>query len=258
MGPMKALLVCAAATLLWPRTADAGLLDFLGFGHNPSNQPTAAALPGSLSQDQVVQGLKEALAKGVQHAVSSLGHDDGFLTNLQVKIPVPPKLHTVEKTLRLMRQDQLADDFIATMNHAAEQAVPQAAQVFGDAIKTMSITDAKAILVSTNNAATQYFRRTTETNLFARFKPIVKQATDRAGVTSAYKRFMANATQSKSFVALGQSVLGTESLDLDSYVTTQALDGLFTMIAQEEGRIRENPLARTSDLLQQVFGAAAR
>ena len=254
---MRILLVFSLMTLSLP-SAQAGLLDMLGLGKNPSNQTAAVALPASLSQDQVVQGLKEALGKGAQQAVSNLGHDGGFLTNLSVRIPVPAKLQDVEKTLRFLKQDKLADEFVATMNHAAEQAVPKAATVFSDAIKGMTITDAKTILTGTNDAATQYFRRATETNLFVQFLPIVKAATDQAGVTSAYKRFMAKATPGLAFGSFGQSLAGAESVDLDSYVTSKALDGLFAMVAAEEKRIRENPIARTSALLQQVFGAVAK
>ena len=206
----------------------------------------------------MVQGLKEALGKGVQQAVSRLGHDGGFLTNANVRIPMPEKLRTVEKTLRVLKQDKLADDFVATMNHAAEQAVPEAAGVFADAIKGMSIADARAILTGTNNAATQYFRRTTETNLFVKFLPIVKQATEQTGVTSAYKQLMAKAEGANSFGSFGRSLLGAEDLDVDAYVTNKALDGLFTMVAAEEKLIRENPAARTRALLQKVFGAATK
>jgi hypothetical protein len=255
---MKTLLTI---TLLVSLTnARAGLLDALGFGKKATNEAAAvsAGLPASLSQDQVVQGLKEALGKGVQQAVSRLGHDGGFLTNLAVKIPMPEKLHTVEKTLRVLKQDKLADEFVTTMNHAAEQAVPAAAGVFGEAVKGMSIADAKTILTGTNNAATQYFRRTTETNLYVKFLPIVKRATDQTGVTSTYKQLMAKAGAANSFGSFGRSVLGAESVDVDAYVTTKALDGLFKMVAEEEKRIRENPAARTSQLLQRVFGAVAR
>ena len=237
--------------------AQAALLDSLGFGKKGTNE-TSSGLPASLSQDQVVAGLKEALGQGVQRAVSQLGHDGGFLTNLNVKIPMPEKLRSVEKTLRALKQEKLADDFVTTMNHAAEQAVPEAAGVFGQAIKAMSITDAKNILTGTNNAATQYFRKTTGTNLFEKFLPIVKKATDETGVTSAYKQLMEKAGSGSAFGSLSQSVLGAESMDVDAYVTNKALDGLFKMVAEEEKRIRENPVARTSDLLQTVFGAVAK
>ena len=239
-----------------PASLAASLLDALGFGNKSTNQ--TSTLTAALSQDQVVAGLKEALGKGVQNAIAQLGHDGGFLTNISVKIPIPEKLRTVEKTLRALKQDKLADDFVNTMNHAAEQAVPEAASVFSEAIKGMSIEDAKNILAGTNNAATQYFRKATETNLFERFLPIVKKATDQTGVTSTYKRFMEKASGSNVFGGFGQSLLQGESVDVDGYVTNKALDGLFKMVADEEKRIRENPVARTTDLLQKVFGAVAK
>ncbi len=238
--------------------AHAGWLDFLGLGKTATNQTGTAGSVVTLSEQQVVQGLKEALGKGLQQAVTRLGQNGGFLTNSSVRIPFPEKLRTVEKTLRTLKQDKLADDFVATMNHAAEQAVPQAAPVFSDAIRSMSMDNAKAILLGTNNAATDYFRRTTETNLFVKFLPIVKQATSQAGVTSAYKRLTDQVQGANTFGSLGRTLLGTESVDLDSYVTGKSLDGLFTMIAKEENQIRADPAARTSELLQKVFGAVAK
>ena len=243
-----ALAVCLSADA-------ASWLDALGLGSKSTNQSSAPSVLGvSLSQDQMVAGLKEALDKGLQNAIGSLGHDGGFLTNLDVKIPMPEKLQTVEKTLRALKQEKLADDFVTTMKHAAEQAVPQAASVFADALRAMTIEDAKGILTGSNNAATVYFRRNTETNLYQKFLPIVKKATDETGVTSAYKRLMQKAGGG-AFGSFGQTLLQGESLDVDSYVTDKALDGLFLMVSQEEKRIRENAAARTTSLLQKVFGA---
>jgi len=257
---MKVTFSVLIALLVSLDTSQADLLDSLGFGKKGTNETSSltSSLPASLSQDQVVEGLKEALGKGVQRAVSQLGHDGGFLTNLNVKIPMPEKLRAVERSLRALKQEKLADEFVVTMNHAAEQAVPEAAAVFGQAIKGMSIADAKAILTGTNNAATQYFRKTTETNLFEKFLPIVKKATDQTGVTSSYKRLTEKADAANSFGSLSRSVLGTEAMDVDAYVTNRALDGLFKMVAEEEKRIRENPVARTSELLQTVFGAVKK
>ncbi len=177
------LLACLSAA-----SANADLLDALGLRKTPAdtNSPALSAL----SHDQVASGLKEALAKGLEQAVTRLGHDGGFLTNLDVHIPMPEKLHTVERTLRSLKQDKLADDFIATMNHAAEQAVPEAAPIFTDAVKQMTIADATAILTGTNDAATTYFKNATRSNLFARFRPIVQKATGKTGATSAYKNMM--------------------------------------------------------------------
>ena len=216
----------------------------------------------TLSQDQMVQGLKDALAKGLQQAIASLGHDGGFLTNLNVKIPMPEKLQTAEKALRAMKQEKLVDDFVITMNHAAEQAVPEAGSVFADALKQMTIEDAKAILSGPNDAATQYFQKTTQTNLYARFYPIVQKATQQTGVTAAYKNLMEKANVAQGLgsfgSALGGSLLGKDSLDIDAYVTNKAMDGLFKMVAQEEQQIRQNPVARTTDMLQKVFGAVKK
>ena len=212
-----------------------------------------------LSQDQMVQGLKDALARGLQQAIAGLGHDGGFLTNLDVKIPMPEKLQTVEKALRAMKQDKLVDDFVTTMNHAAEQAVPEAGSVFAGALKQMTIEDAKAILGGPNDAATQYFQKTTQTNLYAKFYPIVQKATQQTGVTAAYKSMMEKANVGQGLgsfgSALGGALLGKDSLDIDAYVTNKALDGLFKMVAEEEQQIRQNPVARTTDMLQKVFGA---
>ena len=238
----------------------ADLLDQLGLGQKKSTNQTAGSTSTltALSQDQMAGGLKEALGKGVQSAISRLGHDGGFLTNMNVKIPMPEKLRTVEKTLRTLKQEKLADDFVNTMNHAAEQAVPEAASVFGDSIKQMSIADAKTILTGTNNAATEFFRKTTSTSLHAKFLPIVKQATGKAGVTAAYKNMMSKVSGENALGGALGGFINQDAMDIDSYVTKRAMDGLFKMVADEEKRIRENPVARTTDLLQKVFGAATK
>jgi len=157
--------------------------------------------------------------------------------------------------------EKLADDFVLSMNNAAEKAVPEAASVFSDAIKQMTIADAKTILTGTNNAATQYFRRVTETNLFTRFYPIVTNATQQVGVTAYYKQMLTQVSGGSSGLRGllgGTSVTKLDGFDVDTYVTTKALDGLFKMVADEEKRIRENPMARTTDLLQKVFGSSAK
>ena len=195
----------------------------------------------------------------LQQAIAGLGHDGGFLTNLNVKIPMPEKLQKVETALRAMKEDKLADDFVTTMNHAAEQAVPEAGSVFADALKQMTIEDAKSILSGPNDAATQYFQKTTQTNLYAKFYPIVQKATEKTGVTAAYKNVTETANIGKGLgsigTALSGSVLGQDSMDIDAYVTNKAMDGLFKMVAEEEQQIRQNPVARTTDMLQTVFGA---
>ena len=258
---MTSRVLILLATIAFGLTSQAGWRDLLGQGKKAANAPAAsAALPGALSQDQMVQGLKEALGKGVERAVSSLGRAGGFLTNLNVKIPMPEKLQTVEKTLRGLGQNQLADDFVASMNHAAEKAVPEAAAVFGDAIKQMTVTDARAVLSGADDAATQFFRRTTQTNLYARFHPLVQQATAQVGVTARYKELTSKVGAAQSLGGLlgGGAKPAPAAMDLDGYVTDKALDGLFKVVAEEEKRIRENPLARTTDLLQKVFGSVVK
>ena len=204
----------------------------------------------ALSDNQIVAGLKEALGDGVETSIKTLGHQDGFLANNLVRIGMPDSLKSVEKLARQAGQGAVVDEFITSMNRAAEQAVPEAATILGDAIRQMSVADARSILSGPDDAATQYFRRTSEGKLSDKFLPIVKQATDQAGVTSAYKSLMKQAGGGM----LG-GFLGSSSLDLDNYVTNKALDGLFKYIAIQEREIRENPAARTTDLLKQVFGS---
>jgi hypothetical protein len=244
------ILLVTLVLVLNPISPTAGMFDWLGLGKNAVKDTPALAT--ALSSDEIAGGLKEALSKGVERAVGTLGRQDGFLKDLSVMIPTPAPLQKVETTLRALGQDKLVDDFVTTMNRAAEQAVPEAAAVLGDSVKQMTLSDAKTILTSTNNAATAYFRRTSETNLYARFLPIVQKATAQTGVTSAYKTM----TEKASFGGISaMSVLGQNTPDLDGYVTRKTMDGLFLKIGDEEKRIRENPVARTSDLLQKVFGA---
>ncbi len=244
--------------LLWSSCLTYGAANpIISSGPRSGTQPQSGAGAGINfpPQEQLVQGLKEALEKGIQQAVAELGHDGGFLTNLQVRIPMPPRLQTVDKTLRVVGESQLADQFVATLNHAAEQAVPQATAVFIDAVRHMTIADAKSILTGPSDAATQYFRRVTATNVYQRFLPIVKSVTDKTGVTSSYKRLLDTVSQNKYLGAIETVLLNGQPVDIDAYVTDHALDGLFKMMAEEEARIRQDPLARTTQLLQKVFGA---
>lgn len=201
-----------------------------------------------LAQEEIARGLKEALSKAVQKAVTDLAKPGGFLDNLNVKIPMPPQLQQVEKGLRMLKQDKYADEFVATMNRAAERAVPESATVLAGAVSQMSLDDARAILKGQNDAATQYFRKTCTPQLTEKFQPIVAKATAETGVTGAYKDLMAKAGPLAGF-------MNKDVTDVDGYVTRKALDGLFVMVADEEKRIRENPAARTTDLLKKVFGA---
>src|SRR6267142_5606830 len=217
----------------------------------PSTPPSSSAASSSiaaLSSEQVAQALKEALGKGLQHAVSTLGQPGGFLTNLTVKIPIPDKLQLIEKGLWAINQGQYADQCITTMNQAAEQAVPAAADVFVTSLKNISVQDAKGILNGPQDAATQFFRKATETELTAKFSPIVQQAMTKCGTTAAYQQLLDKA---KGVTPL----FSNPSLDLNAYVTSKAMDGLFKTVAEEEKRIRENPVERSTELLKSVFGS---
>ena len=201
----------------------------------------------TLTDSEIVNGLKEALSKGTKSAVSNLGRYDGFFKNPRVKIPMPDSLEKVEKAMRTLKQDKIADEFILSMNRAAEQAVPEAASIFSDAIRSMSFSDAKGILQGPDDSATQYFKRSSKTRLTEKMLPIIKKSTDAVGVTAKYKNMVDK---------LGpvSSLVDTKSLDIDQYVTDKALEGLFRLLADEEKLIRHDPAARTTALLKKVFG----
>jgi hypothetical protein len=253
MSTTKTLAALLAASLLSAAgMANAGWLDNLlekvqGVEKTPAGQAAVSAL----TDDEVVRGLKEALAQGTRQAVSELGRDGGYLDNAKVRIPMPDKLQKVDKLLRTLGQGRYADEFVATLNHAAEKAVPQAAGIFADSVSKMSLDDARDILRGGDDAATRYFRKTSETRLRESFLPLVRTATDQAGVTSAYKKLMKRAGPYAAY-------LGEDATDLDGYVTGKALDGLFRMVAEEEARIRRDPAARTTDLLKKVFGSLSK
>jgi hypothetical protein len=223
-----------------------------------SRSPAAANLPGN----EIAAGLKEALAKGTTQAINSLGRDGGFWNNPAVRIPLPGKLEQAGKLARQLGQGAKVDAFELSLNRAAEKAVPQVADIFGEAIRKMTLQDARGILTGGDHAATDFFRRVAGDALTARIHPIVAKATDSVGVTQKYKAF----TSGGSGGALG-NVLGAlgggksgaagnagSPMDLDNYVTAKTLDGLFTTIGQQEQSIRRNPGARTTDLLKKVFG----
>jgi len=250
---MKHILVVALAACFAAIQIHAGFLDALGLAKPRTNSAGSAAV-STLSNDQIAQALKEALGAGVQRAVTQLGREGGFMGDLNVRIPMPENLRTVERTLRSLKQDKLVDDFVLTMNRAAEKAVPEAAETFSAAVKSMTIEDARSVLMATNDAAAQYFRRSTETNLYEKFLPIVRESTQSAGVTAAYKRL--SGTTTGRFGSVGRALGGGDSVDVDAYVTRKTLDGLFKVVADEERLIRANPAARTSQLLQKAFGSA--
>ena len=203
----------------------------------------------AVTTGEISSGLKEALTKGVRFAVDTLGRENGFLDDVRVKIPLPKSLQKLEKALRIAGQGKAVDEFVSSMNHAAEKAVPVAIDVFVDSIKKMTFDDARKILFSgEQDAATQFFRRTSEETLREKFRPIVEKFTGEVGVTQRYKDMVAKGGPVAKFL------VGKDATDLDAYVTQKALDGLFFMVAEEEKKIRKDPLGRTTSLLKKVFG----
>lgn len=247
-GLFKAGLVAALLLIIAPAHADWKDKLKSALGDDDESAESAEATDG-LSADQRVEGLKQALSQGVTTAIETLGVADGFWADDAVRIPLPDTLQKLEKAARKVGADRYVDEFHLTLNRAAETAVPAAAGVFGDAIREMTVEDAMTIIRGPEDAATQYFRQQTEAALREQFAPIVQDATETAGVTSAYKQL-----QKKSGGLLARFGRSDEDVDLDRYVTDRALDGLFVYVAAEEKRIRENPVARTTDLLKALFG----
>ena len=209
---------------------------------NSRSNPTAAAL----SNDKITAGLKEALKVSTGKAVAATGKPDGFLKNEAIKILLPEKLRTAGKGMRLLGVGPQLDELEIGMNRAAEQATPLAKQIFFNALLKMSIDDARNILTGRDNAATEYFRRQSSGELTAAFKPIVHQAMQRVGVIKQYNQLMQN--------SMAAPLLQTQGFDLDNHVVGKTLDGLFYMLVQEEKQIRQDPAARTTALLREVFG----
>ena len=209
--------------------------------------PTYSLSIADLSNKDAVEGLKAALDKGTQIAVQRLGTENGFFGNDKLKIPLPESLKRVESALRLAGMGRQADELVLRMNRAAEAAVPEAKALFVNAVKQMSVLDAKGILSGGNDAATQYFKRTTSVPLEQRFLPIVKKSMAKVKLAEIYEQYAGKAAQ------LG--LIKKEDVNLENYVTRKGLEGLFTVVAEEEAKIRANPVQETSKIIQKVFGA---
>ena len=208
---------------------------------------TAQAQLDKITKQDATAALKAALEKGSTAAVANLGKVDGFLGNPQVRIPLPDSAQRAEHAMRRLGMGKYADELIVTMNRAAEQAVPQARTVFVDSVKKMSVQDAKTIISGGDTAGTEYFRRTTRTELHKRFLPIVEKSTAKVQLAQKYEQFADKA------VTVG--MLKKEDANLDEYVTQKALDGLYVMMAEEEKKIRKDPVGTGSSIIKKVFGA---
>ncbi len=201
----------------------------------------------ALSNQDAVSGLKAALERGSGIAVDVLGRTDGFFGNGAVKIPLPDSLKKYEKLMHSFGMGKYADELVLTMNRAAEAAVPEARKLFVDSIRNMSVQDAKGVLTGGQTAGTEYFKRTTTDPLRVKFLPIVKKATAKVKLAEKYNQYAQKGVQF--------GLVKKEQANLDDYVTQKALDGLFFMVAEEEKKIRQDPVKAGSDIIRKVFGA---
>jgi hypothetical protein len=209
-----------------------------------------AAGLADISNRDAINGLKEALTRGSHAAVARLGVDNGFFGNDRVKIPLPPSLRRLEAVIRSIGMSPHADELVLRMNRAAEAAVPEAKTLLVDAVKKMSVQDAKGILTGGEDAATQYFKRTSSEPLAKRFQPIVKKAMQKVKLAEKYDEIAASGAK------LG--LVKEEDAQLEDYVTRKALDGLFIVVAEEEKKVRQDPARAASAILRKVFGAIGK
>jgi hypothetical protein len=241
---MKRLVLFFAAALAFQTSQAQNLLDR---ATNAINTGAAAATQGNgLSNDEVVKGLREALTIGSGNASGTASKRDGFLKNNLIKIPFPKEAKVVETKARQIGMGSQVDKFVTTMNRAAEEASKEATPVFVNAIKTMTITDGISILRGGDNAATTYLKGRTTAELTSKFSPIVKKAINKVELTKYWKPIITGYNKIPG--------LKKQNPDLDRYVTEKTLEGLFTLLGQEEAKIRKDPVAQVTNLLRRVFG----
>jgi Protein of unknown function (DUF4197) len=236
---MRILLVFMFVSTAW---AQINLGDIL----NKAGEVMKGRNAGALSDSKIVAGLTDALRVGTSNAVAKTGKPDGFLKNRAIKILLPEKLRSVASGARMLGMGGRVDELEVGMNRAAEQATPRAKEIFFDALKRMTFDDARQILNGGDTAATDYFKRQSSADLTEAFTPIVRDTMEKVGVIRQYNQLLKSAPG-------GQVIAGR--YDLNQYVVGRTLDGLFYMLGQEEKKIRENPAARTTAILREVFGA---
>jgi hypothetical protein len=207
---------------------------------------SAAAQLEGLPNSKIVAGLKEALEVSTTKAVAITGRHDGFMKNEAIRILLPPKLQSLGKGMRMIGMGEQVDELEIGMNRAAEQATPQAKQIFLNALRAMTFNDARRILTGNDTAATDYFRTVSTADLTAAFTPVVHNSLKKVGVVRQYNQVIKNAP--------GGSAIANE-FDLDKYVVEKTLDGIFTVLGTEEANIRRDPADQTTDLLKEVFSA---
>ncbi len=224
-----------------------GLLEQMAPGK--SSSPSSGGGVSTLTTGQADSGLREALKVAAQKTIGQVGKTDGYNKDPSIHIPLPGSLESAKSTLDKIGAGSVLDDLELKMNRAAEIAAPKAMSIFTDAITKMSVSDAKGIVTGPNDAATQYFKRTTTGSLTQAFTPIVHNALSQVGAVTTYNAAMKQVSSSP----LG-ALAGGNKFDLDQYAVGKALDGIFHYIAAQEAQIRTNPAARTTALLKQVFG----
>lgn len=214
----------------------------------PSTKKTTTTTTSGLTQTEAANGLKEALIQGITKGTNQASQTDGFYLNKLIRIPFPPDAQRVATTLRTIGLGAQVDRFELSLNRGAEDAAKSAKPIFLAAIKSLTFTDVWNILTGEKNAATTYLKRTTTTQLTTAFRPIIQQSLAKVDAT----RYYTDLTTRYNKIPLVTPV----NSDLNDYATGKAIDGLFTLVAQEEANIRENPVARTTDLLKRVFGGS--
>lgn len=253
---MKRILSVAVLALFVTQANALKLSDLKDAINKPSTSTSATTASstgggvGGLSNDEASGGLKEALTQGVGKAVATLGAADGFFGNKEVKIPLPKSLQKIQKGMKLVGMGKQSDELVLKMNRAAEAAVPEAKTLLVGSIKQMTLADAKAILTGPQDAATQYFKKTTSSQMAEKFLPIVTKATENVKLADSYNKY---ATMGSKF-----GVVKKEDANINQYVTQKALDGVYLMVAKEEAAIRKDPLGQASNILKKVFGAIGK
>lgn len=248
MKNLRSAVLLTAALTLAAVTAQAQIrLPKIGGLKLPTPTTTRSGTGGSITQQEAAMGLKEALNQGISKGADQASRQDGFYLNSLIRIPFPPDAQRVANTLRSIGLGSEVDKFELALNRGAEQAATKAKPIFLAAIKSLTFSDVWNILTGQKDAATQYLKRTTTTQLVAAFSPIMQQALDQTQATRYYTGLVTRYNQ----IPLVKPV----NPNLNEYATGKAVDGLFTLIAQEEANIRENPVARTTELLRKVFGS---
>lgn len=242
----KTIIACVAVVLLVSWSAQAGWnWDDVKRGARQTYE-SATGRKGSLTNAEVIRGLKEALTIGAKKAATSASKLNGFYGNPLIKIPFPPEANKVKNAAMKMGMDAQVKKFVKTLNRAAEEAAKEAAPIFVDAIKGLTIQDGFNILNGPDDAATKYLKRKTTPRLKQKFRPVVKRAIDKVQVTKYWNPIATNYNRMPFVTKVNP--------DLDAYVTDRAIKGLFTLIAKEEKKIRKDPAARVTELLRRVFG----